>query len=99
METEFFDIKYTTKSLNGTKNFCTWEYDCSLKNLVSPSGEILKKEDAIEHIMSAVALIWWNDEEKIEKIHYYTIHRDVDLVKKEQEREKDKGKGKGKQAA
>lgn len=88
---EFIDVKYITRSLHGTKHFCTWEYDCTLKNLVGPAGDFLKKDDAIEHVLSGVALMWWNDEEKLEKIHQYTVHRDVEAVKKEQEGER-KGK-------
>jgi hypothetical protein len=70
-----FDLK--TVSVNGHKNFTTWEWNLTF-NYVKPASEAAGETDLREELadgrevkMIGVTVSWWNDEGKIIKNHDY----------------------------
>jgi hypothetical protein len=68
----------TTRSVNGHKNFTTWEWEVTF-NYVKALKE-MAKEQALGPAMAdgrlirmvGVSLIWWNEDGKIVKDHDYS---------------------------
>ena len=70
------NIKVGTRSIGGTKNFTTWEWNISF-NFVAALEEMagdkeLGAADGREVKMVGVSVSWWNGEGKIVKNNDYT---------------------------
>ena len=67
----FDDLNIETRSLHGHKHFTAWDWAVTCKVTVGPEGERLRKEDAPLKKMIGCSLMWWNDDDKIIRIHEY----------------------------
>lgn len=65
------DVKVKTRSLHGHKHFTAWEWTVTCKVGLGPDGKRLRKEEASPTKMIGCTLMWWNDQDKIVRMHEY----------------------------
>ena len=76
--TDCHNLKLKTRSIHGHKSFTAWEWVVVCKYLPGPDGSHLEKEKAPSKKMEGCTLMWWNDRDRIVRMHDYSQMRDPD---------------------